>query len=102
MKNYHDLLELSQNIYSYHLPYSEAKDLWQRAVYYNKLQNSVSDPSEQVCSQMLYNEQTDNVESFVIRAKKQWSRKQYFVFLLGASLCTYSYQGLKAVMINEF
>ena len=87
--------------FDYYLEFSEGNDTWQRAVYYNKLQNQFIKDDEQgeaVTSLQLFDDETNSVKWFTIRASKNYSRLQWFTLLLGASLCTYSRQRLNAIM----
>ena len=95
------LKKLSEAKFSHYLDYSEAKDLWSRSVYYNKLQNQFikdNEESEVVTSLQLFDEETKEVNGFSIRANKNYSRFQWFTLLLGSSLYTYSRQQLKEIV----
>ena len=103
LNTFNQLKAVATKQFNYYIEFSEANDTWQRAVYYNKLQNQFikdDEPGEVVQSIQLYDEETKSVKHFSVRAKKQYSRLQWFTLLLGASLCTYSRQQLNAVLNN--
>lgn len=73
--------------------FSDIKHHWEMATYYNKYQNRClkENDTAQVIKQLsLYHPQTDSIRQYVIRANKQYTRKQYFIILLcAANYCTY-------------
>lgn len=73
--------------------FSQIKDHWEMATYYNKFQNRClkENDTEQVIKELsLYDHSTDDIKWYVIRANKQYTRKQYFIILLCESnYCTY-------------
>jgi len=99
-----ELKTLSESIYNNYMTYQDCKSNWERAIYYNKLQNNfVNDGElyEVVKSTQLFNEDTKSVEYFDIKAIKQYTRKQWFIFLVGCDLYTLSSQDMRAIMHNN-
>jgi len=98
LNKFSELQKLVSDVYNGHyLDYRSIKDTWSMAVYYNKLQNDFinsNDLNEVVLTVSLFNEESNNVESYTIRAKKNFSRKQWFILLVGRDMYNVSAQRL--------
>jgi len=94
---YTELRKLAETKLNHFPDYRTCKDIWSRAVYYNKLQNQL-ESNEVVLTLYLFNEESKMAEYFNIRASKQYNRKQYFIILLANDLCTYSIQDIRTLL----
>ncbi len=66
--------------------------IWHLAVRYNKLQNTLSDENDDPVIKTfdLYSEQMKDIHTFAVRAKKAFTRKQWFQLLyMHQSFCTH-------------
>jgi hypothetical protein len=90
IKRYNQLKELAVEIgkhstFGSYLSYSDARDLWDQAVYYNRIQNNfIKDGlGDEVVKQIsAKDELTGNLGTFSIRAKKNYSRLDWFKILI--------------------
>ena len=99
-----ELKTLAETIFNNYMSYQDVKSNWERALYYNKLQNNFikdDDLYEVVKSVLLFNRDTNAVEYFNIKAVKQYTRKQWFIFLVGCDLYTLSIQDMRVIMHNN-
>jgi len=99
-----ELKALAETIFNNYMSYQDVKSNWERAIYYNKLQNNFvnyGELYEVVTSAQLFNEDTKSVEYFNIKAVKQYTRKQWFIFLVGCDTCTQSLQDMREIMDNN-
>ena len=99
-----ELKALAETIFNNYMSYQDVKSNWERALYYNKLQNNFikdDDLYEVVKSVLLFNRDTNAVEYFNIKAVKQYTRKQWFIFLVGCDTCTQSLQDMREIMDNN-
>ena len=99
-----ELKALAETIFNNDMSYQDVKSNWERAIYYNKLQNNFvnyGELYEVVTSAQLFNEDTKSVEYFNIKAVKQYTRKQWFIFLVGCDTCTQSLQDMREIMDNN-
>ena len=103
-ETYSQLKTVANKQFNYFLKFSEARSLWRLSIYYNKLQNQFlkdNEPEETVKIFYLYDEETKQAKRFLVKAKKKYSRLQWFVLLLGSDLCIYSRQQIKALPIFQ-
>ena len=94
---YIELRKLAETKLNHFPDYQTCKNIWERSVYYNKLQNQL-EINEVVLSLSWFNEESKMAEYFNIRTSKQYNRKQYFIILLANALCTYSIQDIRTLL----
>ena len=102
-ETFNQLSAVARKQFDYNIEFSEARDMWAMSVYYNKLQNQLiadNEENEAVRSFQLFDEESKEVRSFSIRANKKYSRLQWFILLLGVSLCTLSRQQINTILNN--
>ncbi len=99
---FEQLRTIAKNTYNHPLAYSSACNLWSMVLYYTKLQNNFIQDNEAyeiVRSFQLFDEKTETVTGFNVRACSNYNRLQWFKLLLGSSLSIYSRQQIKEILI---
>ena len=85
----------------YYMSYTTINDTWQRALYYNRVQNDLiknEEPFDVVHVLNLLNETSEQVEPYTIKANKAYNRKQWFILLVGSDMYTNSAQALRKII----